>query len=336
MPDGQLGWGIVGLGRIANDAIAPAIRAARNGTLVACCSRDLAKARAFAQQHGAPHAYDDYTQLLANPAVDAVFVASPNALHAEHTIAAARAGKHVLCEKPLALTVADGRAMIEACERAGVTLGIGLQMRFESLYQEIRDLVRAGVIGRCIEVSIQRCTPAGMVSHDPADWRRNRALAGLGTLYDMGPHVFDLLRWITGAEPRRVAALVQPPWASGKPDDRSVTAIEMDDGSLATVRLMREVPKPSNTIALYGTEGSIISGPTRGVDPLRYTVHTARGDEEHAVPVARAYVAEIEQFARQVAGDWGPAATPADALRLVALSAAIITSLEHDTIVDVK
>ncbi|MBI4507729.1 MAG: Gfo/Idh/MocA family oxidoreductase [Chloroflexi bacterium] len=331
----QLGWGIVGLGRIADEAIAPAIVTASNGRLVACCSRDRQRAEAFARRHGAARAYDDYARLLADRDVGAVFVATPNALHPEQTIAAARAGKHVLCEKPLALTVSDADAMIEACRGAGVMLGIGLHMRFEPIYQELRALVQRGVLGHLIEVTLQRGTPVGHVPPDPTYWRRQRALAGLGTLYDVGPHAFDLVRWIVGAELRRVATFVQPAWPTGLVDDASVTTLELDNGAIATVRLLRDLARPSNAFGFYGDGGSIVTGPLRGVQQHRLTVQTAAGDDERVIPVVNAYRSEIEHFPRQIAGDWGLAATPADARRQVQLSEAIVASLEHGAVVDV-
>lgn len=335
MTGDQLGWGIVGLGRLADQSIAPAMRAASNGRLVACCSRDLARANAFAERHGAARAYDSYEAMVANPEVQAVFIATPNALHVGPTIAAARAGKHVLCEKPLALTVADANTMIEACARAGVTLGIGLHLRFEPFYQRLRTLIQGGAIGRCVEVSLQRCSPPGHVPHDPDNWRRKRALAGLGVLYDMGPHVFDVLCWILGAEPRRLAAFVQPPWQSGQPDDRAVSVIELDNGCLATVRLLRDLPQTSDDFAFYGDAGAIVTGALRGVQTLRLTRRTAKGTEDESMPIGKPYLGEIEHFPRQIAGESAPAASIADALRTVRVSEAIVASLERGAVVDV-
>ena len=120
MSDGQLGWGIVGLGRIATNAIAPAVTTAPNSTLAGVVSRDAAKAKEFADRFGAAAAYDDYQALLDDPAVDVVYLATPNAMHADQVVAAAEAGKHVLCDKPLATTVADAESAVAACGAAGV------------------------------------------------------------------------------------------------------------------------------------------------------------------------------------------------------------------------
>ena len=125
----QLGWGIVGPGRIAGAQIAPAIAAAPNSTLISVVGRDLGRATEFAKAHGAVQALESYPAMLADPAVQAVYIATPNALHAGQVIAAAGAGKHVLCDKPLAVTVPDARRCLEECRAAGVRLGLTFQTR---------------------------------------------------------------------------------------------------------------------------------------------------------------------------------------------------------------
>ena len=145
----RIGWGIVGLGRIAETEIAPAVTAAPNSTLAGVVSRTAAKAEEFAARHGAAAAYDDYRALLEDPSVDAVYIATPNALHADQVVAAAEAGKHVLCDKPLATTVADAERAVAACEAAGVRLGITFQTRNHEGMRDIRDLLAAAASGRC-------------------------------------------------------------------------------------------------------------------------------------------------------------------------------------------
>jgi len=118
MAAGSVAWGIVGPGRIADTQIAPAIRELADHRLAAVASRDHGRAAAFAQRHGSGVPYDNYAALLADPAVDAVYIATPNGLHAEQVIAAAAAGKHVLCDKPLATSLADGERAVAACAAA--------------------------------------------------------------------------------------------------------------------------------------------------------------------------------------------------------------------------
>src|SRR5262245_14895408 len=123
------GWGIVSTGRHPDVKVAPAMRAATGGGLVAAYSRDQGRADAFAERHAARAAYSKLADLLNDSRVDGVFVCSPNVLHAEHVIQAARAGKHVLCEKPMATTIADAARMVQACRAARVKLGVAFNLR---------------------------------------------------------------------------------------------------------------------------------------------------------------------------------------------------------------
>src|SRR5689334_2781554 len=141
----MLNWGIIGLGKLANTRIAPAFAHAPDNRLVAVAGRDAGRTAEFAARHSVRPA--TLEALLADPAIQAVYVAATNDLHAPYTIAAARAGKHVLCEKPLARTPAEAEAMIAACHAAGVRLGTAFQMRFHPAHQQVRALVQDGVFG---------------------------------------------------------------------------------------------------------------------------------------------------------------------------------------------
>src|SRR5262249_7884213 len=141
-------WGIIGLGRIADTEIAPAITASPRGELRGGVSRDQGRADAFAGRHGAAGALTSCDELLADPEVDAVYIATPNGLHAGQVVAAAAAGKHVMCDKPLALSVADARRAVAACEEAAVGLGITFQTRFHDHFGRFREVVQDGSLDR--------------------------------------------------------------------------------------------------------------------------------------------------------------------------------------------
>ena len=143
----RLRWGLVGLGKLVTEGIMPAIQRSELAEVAACATRDGLAARDFAERFAVPRAYDNFEELVLDPNVDAVFVATPNALHTPVVLAAARAGKHVLCEKPLALTVADGRAMVTACQSAGVQLRVGLHLRFERSLLRVAEILQSGAIG---------------------------------------------------------------------------------------------------------------------------------------------------------------------------------------------
>ena len=143
-----LGWAIAGIGSHADLKIAPAMKRARDTRLVAVYSRDQERADSFAESHGADAAYSSLEAMLADSRIDAVFVASPNHLHAPQTIRAAAAGRHVLAEKPMANSVSDAAAMVAACRDHGVTLGLGFELRFHPAHLRARQVIDEGTIGR--------------------------------------------------------------------------------------------------------------------------------------------------------------------------------------------
>ena len=149
------GWGLIGTGRIAEDRILPGINSYAGNKLIGVVSRDQARAHDFAQRFGAQHAYTRYDDLLRNPQVTVVAIHTPNALHAEQAIAAARAGKHVFCDKPMATSVADAERIVRECEKAGVKLGVNFHNRFMPCFIETKRVVDSGEIGTVIMVQVE-------------------------------------------------------------------------------------------------------------------------------------------------------------------------------------
>jgi 1,5-anhydro-D-fructose reductase (1,5-anhydro-D-mannitol-forming) len=145
---GPRGWGLIGASTIAREYMIPAITAQPDGRVVAVMSRSAERGRRYAADNAIDRAYDNLPALLADPGVDAVFVSTTNERHCAETIAAAAAGKHVLCDKPLALTLADARTMVDACRRAGVVMGTNHHLRSAVAFRRMRRLVREGRSGR--------------------------------------------------------------------------------------------------------------------------------------------------------------------------------------------
>ncbi len=202
MARGPNRYAVVGLGHIAQVAVLPAFaHARRNSTLVALVSGDRTKRRALAGRHRveATFSYDEYEACLEQ--VDAVYIALPNSLHADYTVRAARAGVHVLCEKPLAVTAAECRRMIQACRRNGVKLMTAYRLHFEEINLRVIDLVRRGRIGepRFFNSSFAMTVRQG-------DIRTRRALGG-GTLYDIGVYCINAARYLFRSEPTQVSAI---------------------------------------------------------------------------------------------------------------------------------
>ena len=167
-----IGWAMIGTGRV-HRWMAPAIKEAKDTQLVAVLSRDRARATAFAEDHGIERSYDSLDELLRDPEVDVVYVASPNAHHALQTIKAAEAGKHVFCEKPMASTLGECRSMVEACEKHGVKLGLGLQFRQHPAHRKAREIVASGELGQLVFANAQVELPPQEVP----EWCYERAMA---------------------------------------------------------------------------------------------------------------------------------------------------------------
>jgi 1,5-anhydro-D-fructose reductase (1,5-anhydro-D-mannitol-forming) len=324
-----LGWGIVGLGRIAGSQIAPAIAASEDCNLVSVVSRDQGRAEEFARTHGAVAALDDYTKMLADPAVEAVYIATPNGLHAEQVIAAARAGKHVLCDKPLALTVTDARRCVVECRSAGVRLGIMFQTRYHDGLAEASALVRDGGIGKVVVAEVTMSAGRNL----PRGWRTDPGLAGLGTLNNIGVHAFDLLRYLLGSEVTQVVALTdaEPGYDV---ETTALVLLRFASGALAYVNANQSVPHSRDDIVLYGSGGRVLgrnlSRPGRdGV----LSFITPAGEREFPGGSHDAYRRAIDAFADAVSHDRDPSPGGEDGVRSVELTTAIATAVRERRVV---
>lgn len=194
-PDTRLRWGFLGAARIAK-SYAPAMQASRNGKVCAVAARDADRARRFADEMGIPRALGDYQALLDDPEIDAIYLALPNALHAEWAIRALRSGKHVLCEKPLATSTADAQAMRSASLETGRLLAEAAMYRLHPVNITALELLHSGRIGDLVSADATFFAPV-----DESDPIRFSPALGGGALLDLGFYCVNLLRWAAGAEP---------------------------------------------------------------------------------------------------------------------------------------
>jgi 1,5-anhydro-D-fructose reductase (1,5-anhydro-D-mannitol-forming) len=321
----RIGWGIVGLGRIANDEIAPAVTAAPNSALVGVVSRDAGRAAEFAARHGAAAAYDDFQALLDDPGVDAVYIATPNGMHADQVVAAARAGKHVLCDKPLATSIEDAERAVAECSAAGVRLGVTFQTRNYEGMEEIRKLLAGGEIGSVrlaqVELAAGRNLPKG--------WRTDPSLAGAGAMNNMGVHAYDLLRFLFGAEVTEVTAVVdvEPGWDV---DTLALALLRFDNGALAYVNANQSLANPQRDLAVYGTEGRVLGHDvTRPNLQGNISVTGRSGSSQREVSSTGGFVATVANFAEAVLQGQDPSPSGRDALRSVQLTEAMARSVRE-------
>ena len=311
----ELRWGILSTASIAREKVIPGIQRADRCRVVAIASRDAARATEVAREAGIPTAHGSYEALLADPDVDAVYIPLPNHLHAEWAIAAARAGKHVLCEKPLALTSADAERMIEVAASEGVRLMEAFMYRLHPSWVAVRELVASGKIGRLMAVQ----SWFSYFNDDAANIRNIREFGG-GALYDIGCYSVNLSRMLFGGEPIRVEASILRDPTSGV-DIVTSGLLEFPAG-VATFACSTRA-EDDQRVHVYGTAGRISIGIPFNIPPDRPTqVFLTHGGEPPVDPAtetltfetADPYSVEAASFAAAIL-DGGPTpVSPQDAV----------------------
>lgn len=209
--DQRTGFAIVGLGRLALGQILPAMGKSKYCKPVALVSGDRAKALKVAAQYGIKQTslydYASYDRIAENPEVQVIYIVLPNSMHAEYTIRGAKAGKHILCEKPMATTVKDCERMIDACNAAHVKLMIAYRSQYEPNDRALVKMIRTGKLGRLRQYIASNSQNQG----DPAQWRQKLALAGGGSMPDVGVYCLNAARFLSGEEPSEVLATLRQP-----------------------------------------------------------------------------------------------------------------------------
>jgi len=294
-------WGILSTAAIGTKQVIPAIQTASNCEVVAIASRDLQRARAAADQLDIPQAYGSYEQLLDDEDVDAIYNPLPNHLHREWTIAAARAGKHVLCEKPLALSSSAAQEMVDVCSAEGVKLMEAFMYRLHPSWVKVRDLLSSGLIGDLHAVQ----TRFAYFNNDPEDIR-NQEDKGGGALMDIGCYAINLSRMLFASEPTRVhASILRDP---GFGTD-IVTSALLDFGDGHAGFVVSTQSAPDQRVHLLGSDGRIEVEIPFNSPPDRETrvFLTQAGDapvESEAVtisfPPVNQYTIQAERFAQAV------------------------------------
>jgi predicted dehydrogenase len=297
-PDTRLRIGVLGAANIAR-AFISGVAPSATVRVSAVASRDIGKARRFANDTGVQGAYGSYEELLADPAIDAIYNPLPNTLHAEWSIRACEAGKHVLCEKPLALTGAEARAMFAAARRHGVVLVEGFPYRAQPHAMKLKELVTGGAIGR-----VQTMHAAfGFTLTDEANIRLNPTLGG-GALMDLGTYPVSLTRLVAGERPIRVQALAR--WHRSGVDETLVASMEHAGGLLAQISCSFATSAHRQAL-IVGTAGAIQTtypnhAPVDRVPVLQLKRGLASDApyEDIAVQACDGFRAEAESFERLI------------------------------------
>lgn len=332
-----VGWGILGCGWVARDHVAPAIEAAPSARLVAVADPDRA---ARARMPGTAHGLDGIDGLLAEPGVEAVYIATPNDAHASATAAAARAGRAVLCEKPMASTVTDARAMVAAVEAAGTPYATAYDQRHHPAHARLRGLVAEGALGTITQVRIHYACwlPPGWAADN---WRIDPDRAGGGAVVDLAPHGLDLLACVLGEQPRALSVLLQRRVQSYGVDDGGLVTARFPSGVLASLHVGYNCPDtlPRRRLELIGTRGMALAENTMGQDPAgRLTLFSAEGGDPKDVPFdtgAGPFPRQIEAFSRHLRHGGPPVgATPRGDLALTEMLLGALARAEEEDATD--
>jgi predicted dehydrogenase len=302
-PDQRVGYCVIGLGRIALTEMIPGMAQSKQSKLVAVMTGDPEKGRAVAAQHGLDprrvYGYGEWDRLRDDRAVEAVYVATPNALHAEQVVRAAGAGKHVLCEKPMTTNVADAERMVRACAAAGRKLMVAYRIQYEPHNRAAMRMVRdsgpgRGPLGRITLIEMAN----GQAQGDPTQWRQKLALAGGGSLPDVGIYCFNTARFLTGEEPVEVRAMVQTP--AGDPrfrevEDTVLWSMRFPSGTVANCASSYGIHQ-SRRYRVCGEDGWVDLDPAFSYEGLRMRQARAENGQER---IAELPMPQKSQFARE-------------------------------------
>ena len=306
----RLRWGLVGTGGFADAVFAPALRNAGQEILGATGSAAEGSAT-FAARHGVPRNYPALASLLADPDVDAVWIASPNHLHEEHVRMALEAGKHVLAEKPLATTGSGAWGLADLAEQRGLRLAVGYQGRFHPALRELRARLRDGVVGKIAYIRASWQTQyAGL----PGAWRLDPRTSGGWSIMDIGTHTLDAALWLTGfPETRLLGSRLSTQHWRVEIDDLAVLLLQLGDAT-GVVETSTGVQGPANRVEVHGTNGwAIATGvfvPRLGAAGGKLTVSDGTRRTYDTAP--NPYEAQVAAFAAWTAGGDFTGATGAE------------------------
>jgi 1,5-anhydro-D-fructose reductase (1,5-anhydro-D-mannitol-forming) len=248
---GGVRWALLGTGRVLRTLILPAFAQVEGSVVEGVAGSSSDRAAEFAREFHIPRTYRDFDELLADRAIDAVYIATPNGLHADQIVRCAAAGKHVLCDKPLATRPEDARRARDAADAAGVALGIMFQSRYFEGIVKLRQLVADGSLGCPVVAHVEISGGSSPLR----GWRTDQASAGSGALTNLGVHALDALEYVLGDRVVEVSAMTDA--GVSKPLElTSVVALRFRGGVLATANVNQSVAHPRADLTIYGEAGT--------------------------------------------------------------------------------
>ncbi len=325
----ELGWGFVGASTWARRWLIPAVRATHGGVPVAVFSTSPERGEELARECGLRRSYSELDELLADPEIDGVYISTRNELHAAQALAAARAGKHVLCEKPLALSLADAREVQLECDRAGVVLAVDHHLRVSAPLARMHELIAEGAVGKVVAA---RVFHARSLLPELRTWRIDRDQPGGGVVLDVTVHDADLVRFLLDDEIAEVTALTSTGELSdgGAVSDSVMGVMRMRRGALVSFHDSFVVAHAATGVEVHGTDASLIATDVLLPTPTGQ-LYLQRGDERELVDVPDRppiYESVVERFTAAVNRKGAVVADGEDGIRSLAVALAAVESAD--------
>ena|SRR5206468_6168079 len=300
----QLRWGLIGCGDIARKRVAPALRDLPECDFVAVSRRRAELAESFAKEFGARKWYEDWQEMLRDGEIDAVYIATPVRWHAPQAIASAESGKHVLCEKPMALDVSECDSILAACRANNVKLGVAYYRHFYPLIGRIKCLIEAGEIGIPVVAQINAFESFNPGPENPRAWLLDKHEAGGGPMFDFGCHRLEVMMNILGPV-AEVTAMSMNAVFTREVEDTSIAILKFECGTSGLLTVTHAAREPQDTLDIFGSRGSI-HVPVLNQAELRICDQRGKRLESHPPPT-NFHAPLIKDFVAAVLEDRNPA-----------------------------
>jgi predicted dehydrogenase len=252
----EIKWGLIGCGDISKRRVAPGIRDSKKSRLVSINRSDFSKAKSFAKKFGAEKWTREWKDLVSDPEIDAVYIATPVYLHAEQSIAAAEAGKHVLCEKSMAMNTIEADRMIDACKANNVKLGIAYYRNLYPAVHRIKEIIASGEIGEIAYIQSNNFENFNRIPGEPRYWLMEKEKSGGGPMMDMGCHRIEVFTNIAGAV-RQVTSFNENLIYKREVEDSSIAYFKFENGAAGILTSSHAAKEAKDTLDIFGSEGSI-------------------------------------------------------------------------------
>jgi predicted dehydrogenase len=252
----EIKWGLIGCGDISKKRVAPGLRDSKNSLLVSINRSDYSKAMSFAKEFGAKKWIKNWKDLITDSDINAVYIATPVYLHAEQTIAAAEAGKHILCEKTMAMNKQEADKMIDACKSNNVKLGIAYYRNLYPAVNRIKEIIKSVEIGKIVHIQSNNFENFNCLPDEPRYWLLEKAKSGGGPMMDMGCHRIEVFTNIAGSI-KEVNSFNDNIVFKREVEDSSITHFKFENGATGIITSSHAAKEPKDTLDIYGSQGSI-------------------------------------------------------------------------------